>query len=122
MTLRNIALAAYAGADFLYDFSADVPATVDGEAVASGVDISDYTGALEIRRRDGEEVALTLTTAAAGLTLSATQGVISAQITVAQLADLLEVSERWWYRLTITSPEDVAYRIAEGPLTVGGWA
>lgn len=123
MIPRRIELNASAGADLIHEFRADEITTVDGELVETPVDISTFSAAMEIRRRGGDAIALTLTTDSAGLTLSETEGVLDLRISVVQLAQLLEVSERYWYKVTITSPGGIAaYRIAEGPLNVAAWS
>lgn len=116
-----IELNAFGDADLIQEFQwADV-ATVDGESVETPVDLTGYSAELEIRHRDGSAAALVLTSPDGGLTITAEDGLIALRITPAQLQALLEIGERFAWKLKLTSGGGIIYRIAEGVLNVAAW-
>jgi hypothetical protein len=84
------------------------------------IDMTGFTAKLQVRRRPGEPgaPALALTSSpAAGLTIDAPNGTITARATPAQ-TDVIPAGP-WHWEVEVTNGVDT-YTLAEGPLTVRG--
>jgi hypothetical protein len=117
-----IRIEAKAGADCDFTLTwADVDTSVD-PPVETPIDLTGYSAEINFRTRDGQENALQLTTeSGGGIEELDDTGEVNATLTVAQLATLIETTERVAFRVILITGAGKRLWMCDGFVEIAQW-